>query len=211
MDDVISLDERRWRPRSETPWYDRTDLVGANLYDTPTGAPLTSDEEHVLGEYGEVDGRHFTGAVLDQSFAVARMLPEQTYVPVDYVVATLTAAVWWHKTLHVEWMVMEYDPLLHAEVPRQKIRRSAAVAWVDDDSLLGFGIISPAEVDEELSVAMDCVTDIRLELITSLPRAHPSVEAHIASKLHELGEKHDRDICPICRPPLPPGGLQVDG
>lgn len=171
MEDLIALDERPQRTH-RMRWFDVPDLVGVNLYDTPTGEPLSADESLDLDELNEVWGERFTGEVLSTDWALARTLPGDTYVPVDQVVAVLTAAVWWGKPVHVSWMQMDFDPLAGAEVPLQHHRQQAAVMYIDDD-LMAFAVATPKDLIEPVRILTPCVTDIRLVLFPTPPEQLP--------------------------------------
>lgn len=176
-------------PRSySNPWYADSDLVGSCLYDTPTGHPL--DNSDVNLEFDEelrtVPGDTycppgFSGEVLQSGFAIARVLPEDTYVPQHHVEACLTAALWWGKAVDVSWMRM--DPDLYGggfDVPTQHHRKAAAIMWFDDeDRGYAFGIAGAEDVHGPVRVPSDCVTHIRLvDLVPDPPPPDCSDWAH---------------------------------
>jgi hypothetical protein len=94
-------------------------------------------------------------------FVLARALPEDTYVPHEYVIACVTTAVWWHKAVNVSWLQMDFDAIRGCDIPIQHHRKGAAVMYVDDD-LAYFAVAGPEDLESPVRVAADCVTDIEL-------------------------------------------------
>lgn len=193
MNKLIALDERPQRSHAE-PWYSAPDLVGDTQYDTPDGKPLAADEEHLLDYFWEELCEDFSGKPVYTGFAVARVLPQDTYLPADHVHAVLTAALWWGKPVDVSWMEMEFDPLEGSEVPMQKHRRDAAVMYIEDDAA-HFGVATPEDVNKPARIQADCVTNIRVAL--NLP--DPETPAQMAERKARTPAEQL------------PAGLQVDG
>lgn len=112
-------------------------------------------------------------SLAESGFAVARFLPEDTYVPPEHVLACLTAALWWGKALDISWMQMELDGERMCEVPLQHHRKSAAIMYIDDDDQV-FGVLSPGDF-EPLRINACLVTDIHLVI----PPAKPHTSRHV--------------------------------
>ena len=193
MGDVLVLDGTR----DARPWYRDPALVGSNLYDTPTGGPPDdSDIEVVVGEDGKSalaaylpDG--YTGQALVTEFAVARFLPEDTYLPTDFVLALLTSALWWGKAIDVSWMQMQDEDGL--SVPIQHHRKAAALVYLDDDHA-HFGVAGPDD-DRGQRIATDCVTDLRLVIPDPKPlqTKHLQIDGNVVLWSHVSDESMKAD------------------
>lgn len=124
----------------------------------------------------------------DDGFGFDRILPADVFVPHEHVLATVHAAVWWGKTVTVSWMQMDMDAAMGCEVPMQHHAKGSAVMWVDDCGWT-FGVSEPDDMHMQ-RVQMDCVTDIRLDLITELPKSWVEIQA-------ERKQAHDQAIARV--------------
>jgi hypothetical protein len=205
--DLIPLDKRKARCHTE-PWYTVKDLMARNLYDTPDGLPLAAEDEHLLEYMQEEFNQPFTGEMFESGFVFARMLPEDTYVPHEYVLACITTAVWWSKTVNVSWMQMDYQDDRGCEVPIQYHRKDAVVMYVDDDCT-AFGIASPDDLTDPVRVHADVVTDIVLcDLVPTPVKPEPTETTDFISAEQARADKYVADLMERYKTP---GGLQVDG
>lgn len=140
-----------------TPWWDVPGIAGDVLYQTPTGEFMTAFREDA------VEGDECRAA--SASLAIVRSLPEDTYVPVDHVLALLTAASHWSKAFDISWM--EMVELGGCSQPVQSRMDGVVLAYTEDD-VAAFVVIAPGGM-ETVRILTDCVTHIRLCNVVPYP------------------------------------------
>lgn len=183
------LDVEHHRIRS-IAWFRDPEVMGSCIYDTPTGSPYYGADLAMHDELGpevDIEGRDYTGDPIDESLVIGRVLPEGTYVPVDFVLAQADLAYLVSRPLDVSYMEMTYLEERGAPVPLQQHLRGALVQWIADDGS-AFGLCSP-EAPLPIEVRTDCVTDVALvlDLPTPLSAAELAAERRAADEHNVRG------------------------